>query len=74
MLDKEELFALSWNDPDPFEKARLKGIMCAEVLVPDKVESKYIQGAYVSCKEALDRLTGLCPSFPVAINRMLFFQ
>jgi len=74
MLDKEELFALSWDDPDQYRKARLKGVMCAEVLVPDKVESRYIKGAYVSCQEALDRLTGLCTGFPVSINKQLFFQ
>ncbi|MDA8214528.1 MAG: DUF4433 domain-containing protein [Nitrospiraceae bacterium] len=72
-LDKDELFAQRWDDSDPYEKDRLKGVMCAEVLVPDKIESKYIQGAYVSCQEALDRLAGLCPGFPASINRHLFF-
>lgn len=74
MLDKDEIFALSWNHADYFEKDRLKGVMCAEVLVPDKVESKYIKGAYVSCQEALDRLAELCPSFPITMNKTLFFQ
>lgn len=74
MIDKEELFGLSWDDPDPYEKDRLKGVMCAEVLVPDKVERRYIKGAYVSCQEALDQLTGLCTGFPVSINNKLFFR
>lgn len=74
MLDKDELFAQRWDDSDPYEKARLKGIMCAEVLVPDKVEHTYIEGAYVSCQTAFGRLAGLCPGFPVSINRALFFQ
>ncbi len=74
MIDKEELFGLSWDDSDPYKKDRLKGVMCAEVLVPDKVERRYITGAYVSCQEALDQLTGLCTGFPVSINNKLFFR
>ena len=74
MIDKEEVFALSWNHADPFEKDRLKGVMCAEVLVPDKVESSYIIGAYVSSQEAYDTLKGLCPDLDIRISRTLFFQ
>lgn len=74
MLDKDELFAQRWDHADPYEKDRLKGVMCAEVLVPDKVESKYIKGAYVSCQEAFNRLVGLCPGLSVSINKQLYFQ
>lgn len=74
MLDKDELFALRWDVSDPYEKDRLKGVMCAEVLVPDKVESRYIQGAFVSWQEAFDRLAGLCPGLSISLNRTLFFQ
>lgn len=73
-IEKEDIFRQRWDVDDPFEKDHLKGVMCAEVLVPDKVESRYIQGAYVSCQEAFDRLAGLCPGFPVTINKTLFFQ
>lgn len=74
MIDKDELFALSWNHPDPFEKDRLKGLMCAEVLVPDKVDARFILGAYVSCQEARDILEELYLKLDVKINRQLFFQ
>jgi hypothetical protein len=74
MLDKDKLFALRWDVSDPYEKDRLKGVMCAEVLVPDKVESRYIQGAFVSCQEAFDRLAGLCPGLSISLNKTLFFQ
>ncbi|MBI3351511.1 MAG: DUF4433 domain-containing protein [Nitrospirae bacterium] len=74
MIDKEELFGLSWNHPDPFEKDRLKGLMCAEVLVPEKVSAKYILGAYVSCQEAGVTLADLCPDLDVKINGQIFFQ
>ncbi len=74
MIDKDELFVLNWDDPDPYKKARLKGVMCAEVLVPDKIGRKFIKGAFVSCQEALDTLTPLCTGFPVSINKQLFFM
>ena len=74
MIEKEDIFRQRWDVDNPFEKDRLKGVMCAEILVPDKVEGRFIQGACVSCQEALDRLEGLCPGFPVTINRKLFFQ
>lgn len=74
MLEKEDIFRERWDVDDFFERKRLMGIMCAEVLLPDKVESRYIQGAYVSGQEAFDRLVGLCPGFSVTINRTLFFQ
>lgn len=74
MIEKEDIFRERWDVDDFFEKKRLMGVMCAEVLVPDKVESRYILGACVSCQEALNRLVGLCPGLPVIINKRLFFQ
>lgn len=73
-IEKADIFRQRWDVDDPFEKDHLKGVMCAEILMPDKVESRYIQGAYVSCQEALDKLTELCPGLSVSINRSLFFQ
>lgn len=72
-IEKEDIFRERWDVNDPFQKDHLKGVMCAEILVPDKVGSSYILGAYVSCQEALDRLAELCPDLPVTINRTLFF-
>lgn len=74
MIEKEDIFRERWDVDGFFERKRLMGIMCAEVLLPDKVESRYIQGAYVSDQEAFDRLVGLCPGFSVTINKTLFFQ
>ncbi|OGV97043.1 hypothetical protein A2W24_00560 [Microgenomates group bacterium RBG_16_45_19] len=72
-IGKEDIFRERWDVSDPFEKDHLKGVMCAEILVPYKVDSRYILGAYVSCQEAFDRLAELCPGFAVTINRRLFF-
>lgn len=74
MIEKEDIFRERWDVDDPFEKDRLKGLMCAEILVPDKVDSRFIQGAYVSCQESLDRLAGLCPGLSISLNKTLFFQ
>lgn len=74
MIEKENIFRERWDVDDPFEKDRLKGLMCAEILVPDKVDSRCIQGAFVSCQESLDRLAGLCPGLSISLNKTLFFQ
>ncbi len=75
MLDKNLVFAQSWNDPDPNEKYRKSGIKCAEVLVPNKIPPGYITGAYAVCEEdkkALVHLTGV--RFSVSIDKHMFFQ
>ena len=59
-IEKEDIFRERWD-------------VSAEILVPYKVDSRYILGAYVSCQEAFDRLAELCPGFAVTINRRLFF-
>lgn len=55
-VDKEMVFAKSWKHKDLFEEWRRKSIKCAEVLVPDSVEPKYLQFAYVSNSMAKDEL------------------
>src|SRR3990167_6714000 len=51
-LEKERVYARSWNDPDSIEKYRKKSAICAEVLVPDTLHPKFITGCYVSCQES----------------------
>jgi hypothetical protein len=47
---------------------------CAEVLVPDRVESRYIIGAYVVDITAAKRLSAQGFALPVAIDSDLFFR
>jgi hypothetical protein len=74
MLKREEVFSESWMHPDPYEKERLKGAMCAEVLVPDSLETKYILGAYVAGQRGYELLSGICPDLTITINNNIFFR
>ncbi len=73
-LKHEEIFADDWRHPgDPVAYDRHKGLKCAEVLVPDRVEPSLIRGAYVSSDEAFRRLSDACPALDVRKYPHLFF-
>lgn len=74
VVDREATFAEYWTDPDPIVQWRKKSAKCAEVLVPDKVDPRFIMGVYVSCQEAKDRLNGLGTGIDVVINGHMFFR
>ena len=77
MIDRDFIFSEFWTHPDPIKQYEHKGIMCAEVLVPDKIDAKYILKAYVSCcesQEALSQVLSDVPSgFEIALAGRLFF-
>ena len=54
-----------------WEKKRIK---CAEVLVPDRIAPEFINGAYVSCSEAEQKLLDTGFNLPIYIDSHLFFQ
>ncbi len=72
LLDANEVFAQFWLHNDFFEQVRLKGVKCAEVLVPDCVVSSYISGAYVANNAALNSFRKVS-DLPVRIKNGLFF-
>jgi len=78
IIDKDLVFARVWHHDDPIEKFRHASIKCAEVLVPDKVQTDFILGAYVSCEESKIKLCDIIkeiqPDFPITVNPDLFFQ
>jgi len=74
IVDRELTFAKSWNDSDYYEKCRKSVAKCAEVLVPNRIDPRYIMGAYVSCEEARDDFADLSTGLRVEINRDLFFN
>jgi hypothetical protein len=47
IVDRETTFAERWTHTDPFEYERRKTATQAEVLVPDRVPTRYIWGAYL---------------------------
>jgi hypothetical protein len=74
IVDRELTFAEYWTDPDPIQYFRKKSAKCAEVLVPDRIEPRFIQGAYVASQVSYDRLNSLGVGIAVTINRHLFFR
>ncbi len=78
MIDKDLIFAESWVHPDDIKTYEHKGAMCAEVLVLDKVNARFVLSAYVSCNSSQSSLISLLgPSgagFVISINSHLFFQ
>jgi len=69
------VFAKYWTHPDnPIEELRHGSIMCAEVLVPDRVDPVFITGAYVSCSNAKASVEALNVGISVTVNAHLFFR
>ncbi len=74
IVDRELTFAEYWTSPDVIEYWRRKGAKCAEVLVPDQVDPRFVRGAYVSCETAKASLEALKTGLEVRIDRHLFFM
>jgi hypothetical protein len=74
-VDAEMTFAEWWTDPGNYygylERKRRK---CAEVLVPDRVDPRYVTGVYVSCKEARRACRAIPVPWPITVDPNLFFQ
>jgi len=74
IVDKGLTFAEYWTHTNPIEAYQRKSAKCAEVLVPDRVESDFIIGAYVSCIEVKKAFEALGIEIPVSIDSHLFFR
>lgn len=74
LVDRDLTFAQNWNDKDYYEKCRKSVAKCAEVLIPDRIDAKFILGAYVSCKDAREQFDRLSTGLVAQINRALFFN
>ena len=78
LVNRDMVYAEDWRHPNnPFAYWEHRRLKCAEVLVPDRVASEYLVGAYVSCLESeaevrqhLDTVHG---GLEVSIDRHLFF-
>ena len=74
IVDRDWTFAEYWTDPDQITEWKKKAAKCAEVLVPDRVNPRYITGAYVSCQEAMTTFQAQNTGISVVINSYLFFR
>jgi hypothetical protein len=73
-LDKDKIHARYWtNARDQYEAWDLKAIKCAEVLIPNRVEPKYILGAFVANQIAFESFQKLESKLPVEIKNGIFF-
>lgn len=73
IVDRQLTFAEDWTDPDPISYWRRKSAKCAEVLVPDRVDPRFLMGAYLSCEDSLARVDALQLGLQAIVNRHLFF-
>lgn len=73
-IDKDKLFAESWIHTDEIETKDHRLAMCAEVLVPDRVEPKYIIGAFTSCEDGRQSAIAVAANLSITINAYVFFQ
>ena len=74
-LDLEAIYAMDWRHPsDPIAYYRHKSQKCAEFLVPKRVPTKYIVGAYVSNETSKVELEANGFELPIEINADLFFH
>jgi hypothetical protein len=67
-LDHDDLFAQYWSDRDHAQR------MCAEILVPDRVEPEYISDVYVCTAVGRASAGLLCDTVPVRVKRWFFFR
>lgn len=73
IVNRELTFAERWTDPDLIAYYQKKSAKCAEVLIPDRVDPKYIGGCYVSCAVSRDRVIAISSKLDVTIDTHLFF-
>jgi len=73
-VDQDMVFAEYWNDADAIVKWKKKGVKCAEVLVPDRVDPKFILGVYVSCEQTKRDVEAMNLSLPIKVDPHLFFM
>jgi len=74
LIKKDRIFAQYWTHPgDPNDEEKHKHEKCAEVLIPDKIEPRFILGAYVANEAALSNFQKLNVGLPVLIKSDIFF-
>ena len=73
IVDRAMTFADDWRNGDQIQYFRKKAAKRAEVLVPDRVETRYLLGAYVVREDVEQRLHAIAPSMAIWVNAHLFF-
>jgi hypothetical protein len=71
-LNEERVYAKSWDNPDYWTKVELKRARCAELLVPDRVEPRFILGCYVDRQDRSSECIAQVPGLLVEVNAYVF--
>lgn len=75
LLDFEAIYAMDWRHPgNPPAYYRHSSQKCAEVLIPNRVEPRFLTGAYVVDDASKRHLEDLGTSLQVTSNHVLFFR
>jgi len=75
LLQFDDIYARDWTHPDDqIQEWRHKSRKCAEVLLPHRVPSAMIIGAYVVDEAAQARLRQTGFALPIAVNADFFFR
>ena len=73
-IDFDLVFAEWWTDSNQIQQWHKARVKCAEVMVPDRIDPRFIQGAYVSSQESKRLLEGSGFVLSVTVEPKLFFQ
>jgi hypothetical protein len=73
-VNQERTFAEWWTHDDQIEKWRHSSEKCAEVLIPNVVQPRFIFGAYISCTQSREIFQQAGIGLPVTVNPGMFFQ
>lgn len=73
-LDFEKIHAQFWTDPDPIIQREKKAIKCAEILIPQRISTDYIAGAYVVSNKAEQQLKNCGFNQQIVVNPLVFYR
>ena len=74
LLDFDAIYAMDWRHPgNPAAYYRHRAQKCAEVLIPNRLEERFLIGAYVR-RASKNRLEGFGRSLQVTPDPVLFFR
>mgnify|MGYP000924424427 FL=1 len=74
MLDFDTIYMKNWNSGDFYLKLYYKSVKCAEILVPNKVDSKYITAACVINEINRNKLIDVGFKEEIFVSKSNFFR
>lgn len=74
MLDFETIYMKNWNSDDYYTKLYQRSVKCAEILVPNRVDIKYIMAACVVNEINKNNLIDLGFKEEIFISKSNFFR